>query len=124
MADLRSHGFGALWVFALALGMLGAGNAVHDAIVDPVVVSAPTAVLGPVGHAVDVPGGVVNGFPDGASVRAVVSVASGSLSLPASAPGVTVPFGYPALAIGGAALAIEGTEDAVNAALAQLQWTA
>jgi hypothetical protein len=90
---------------------------------DPVVVTAPGAVAVPIGSTSAVPGGVVNGFPPTESVRLVVSVGSGTLSLPNAVAAVTVPFGYPALGAPGPKLAVEGVQDDVNAALAALRWT-
>ena len=88
-----------------------------------VTVTAPAPVSATMGTSVAAPGAAMSGFPGQAVVRAVVTASSGLLVLPAPQTGVTVPLGYPALGVAWSSLAFEGTEDALNTALANLRWT-
>jgi hypothetical protein len=114
----RVAGVGALALLAVpGLGMAG------GAVSDPVLVTAPGAVAVPLGSRTAVPGGAVGGFAATEPVRLVVSVGSGFLSFPDPVAGLTVPFGFPAFGVAGPEVAVEGVEDAVNAALSELHWT-
>jgi hypothetical protein len=111
----RVSGFGVLTAVALGLAMPGAG-----ADPEPVTVTGPTPAEVVLGAASSVPGASVTGFPAGA--RLVISVDNGTLSLPAGAAGLTVPDGYADLGDPSATLAVEGSEQDLNAALDALTW--
>lgn len=88
-----------------------------------IVVTAPTMVVGIVGADVPLPGTVITGFPAGETVRAVLRVDSGELSVPSSSGATVVPTGYPAVGASGAELAFEGSQADVVDTLANLTWT-
>ncbi len=87
------------------------------------VVTGPATTSAAVGASTPVPGASVSGMEAATAVRVLVGVASGTLSVPAASAGVTAPVGYPVLGAEGPELALEGTQDALNATLAQLRWT-
>lgn len=106
---------------ALLLAVLGV-TGTAGAITGPIAVTTPTPVAVVVGSPTLIPGGSVAGFtPD--PVRVVISVGSGTLSVPASVANLTVPFGYPAFGADAAEVAMEGAEIDVNSALSELRWT-
>jgi len=107
-------------VTALLLPLLAAGPAASD---QPLTIAGPGATSAPVGSSAPVSGASISGMEANEVVRVLVGVGSGSVSVPAGATGVTVPAGYPALGTAAPELALEGTQDALNAALGQLRWT-
>jgi hypothetical protein len=105
---------------ALLFAVLGVASPA-GAVAGSVALTAPAAIVA-VGSGALIPGSSVTGFAPG-PVRVVVTVGSGTLSLSAASTDVSVPFGYPELGTEGAQVAVEGAEDAVNSALAELRWT-
>jgi hypothetical protein len=111
----RAGGVSALLMPLLAVTPMAAPDAVQ--------VSGPAPASAPVGTTAPVPGASVQGLEASEVVRVLAGVGSGTLSVPATSAAVTVPVGYPALGTEAPQLALEGTQDALNAALAQLRWT-
>jgi len=111
----RASGVTALLLPLLAVSPMASSDSVQ--------ITGPAPTSAAVGSSAPVPGASIQGIEASDIVRVMVGVGSGTLSVPATSAGVTVPVGYPALGTEGPQLALEGTQDVLNAALARLRWT-